>query len=108
MTSFEKAEIRRLPKKYRPMGFFGYVWHTLLYIIPVLGLILLIWGACNDRNVSRRSFARSFLFSGILVAAMALAYVIVVAALGYVDLGDLVAKVGKLIPDAVKDLVAKK
>ena len=108
MTSFEKAEIRRLPKKYRPMGFFGYVWHTLLYIIPVLGFILMIWGACNDRNISRRSFARSFLFSGIFVAAIGLAYVMIVAALGYVDLGSLVTKVSDLIPEAVKKLIAKK
>ena len=63
MTSFEKAEIRRLPKKYRPMNLFGYVWRTLLYIIPVLGLVFLIRGACNSKNISRRSYARSFLLS---------------------------------------------
>ena len=106
MTSFEKAEIRRLPKKYRPMGLCGYVWHTLLYIIPVLGLILLIWGACNDKNVSRRSFARSFLFSGILIAAMALVYVIALVALGFVNLDPIVDTVGDLL-EPVKSMLGK-
>ena len=104
MTSFEKAEIRRLPKKYRPMGFLGYVWHTLLYIIPVLGLILLIWGACNDKNISRRSFARSFLFSGLLIAAIAVVYVVAIAALGFFDLGPIVDKFGNLLAPVKKIL----
>lgn len=60
MTSFEKAEIRRLPKKYRPMGAWGYFWHSVLYSIPVIGWICLIWGACNDKRISRRSYARSY------------------------------------------------
>ena len=97
MTSFEKAEIRRLPKKYRPMGLCGYFWHTLLYIIPVLGLFFLIWGACNDRNVSRRSFARGFLFSGILVAAMALVYVVALVALGLFSLDPIIEMASGLL-----------
>lgn len=75
MTQFEKAEIRRLPKKYRPMGAWGYFWHSILYGIPVLGWICLIWGAVNDNNISRRSFARYFfvclLVEVILVVVMA-------------------------------------
>jgi len=102
MTSFEKAEIRRLPKKYRPMGFCGYFWHTLLYIIPVLGLILLIWGACNDKNVSRRSFARSFLFTSILVAAITVVYVLALVALDFVKLDPLVDTVGNLLAPVKK------
>lgn len=97
MTSFEKAEIRRLPKKYRPMGFFGYVWHTLLYIIPVLGLVFLISGACNGKNVNRRSFARSFLFSSILIAAMAIVYVVVLVAFDIFDLNTIVDPVKKML-----------
>ena len=60
MTSFEKAEIRRLPKKYRPMGAWGYFWHMMLYSIPVIGWICLIWGAVSDKNICRRSFARMY------------------------------------------------
>lgn len=75
MTQFEKAEIRRLPKKYRPMGAWGYFWHSVLYAIPVIGWICLIWGAVNDKNICRRSFARYFfvclLVELILVGVMA-------------------------------------
>ena len=75
MTQFEKAEIRRLPKKYRPMGAWGYFWHMLLYSIPLIGQICLIWGAVNDRNISRRSFARITLVLFIIeIAIVALAY----------------------------------
>ena len=63
MTQFEKAEIRRLPKKYRPMGAWGFFWHSFLYAIPVLGWICLIWGAVNDRNICRRGYARMYLLS---------------------------------------------
>ena len=104
MTSFEKAEIRRLPKKYRPMKLIGYVWNTLLYIIPVLGLVFLIWGACNSKNVSRRSYARSFLFSGILVAAIALVYVVALVALGFFELNPIVDKAGELLAPVKKML----
>lgn len=104
MTSFEKAEIRRLPKKYRPMGLFGYVWRTLLYIIPVLGLIFLIRGACNGKNISRRSYARSFLLSWILIGAVSCAYVIAMAALGFVDLNSFVDKAGDLLAPVKKIL----
>ena len=106
MTSFEKAEIRRLPKKYRPMGVFGYVWNTLLYIIPVLGLFFLIRGACNSKNISRRSFARSFLFSGLLIAAIALVYVVALVALDFVKLDSLVNTAGDLLAP-VKKLLGK-
>ena len=97
MTSFEKAEIRRLPKKYRPMGLLGYVWRTLLYIIPVLGLIFLIRGACNSKNISRRSYARSFLFSWILIGAVTCAYFIALVALGFVEINPIVEKAGELL-----------
>ena len=106
MTSFEKAEIRRLPNKYRPMGLCGYFWHTLLYIIPVLGLAFLIWGACNDKNVSRRSFARCFIFMGLLIAAIALVYTIVLVALEFVKLDSIVETVGGIL-SPVKKLLGK-
>ena len=106
MTSFEKAEIRRLPKKYRPMGLLGYVWRTLLYIIPVLGLIFLIRGACNGRNISRRSYARSFLFSWVLIGVVTCAYVIAAASLGFVELNPIVEKVGELL-EPVKKILGK-
>ena len=79
MTQFEKAEIRRLPKKYRPMGAWGYFWHIFLYSIPVIGWICLIWGAVSDKNICRRSFARMYLVCGIVCLLIGVALGVLVA-----------------------------
>ena len=71
MTQFEKAEISRLPKKYKPMGAWGYFWHNFLYCIPVLGLIILIANACSDKNLSRRGYARSILLTALISIILA-------------------------------------
>lgn len=47
-------------ERFRPISGWGYVGYTLLFSIPVLGLILLIVFAISDKNINRRSFARSF------------------------------------------------
>ena len=80
MTQFEKAEIRRLPKKYRPMGAWGYFWHMFLYAIPVLGWICLIWGAVSDRNICRRSFARMYFAYYMVCLIVAVAMVVLMLA----------------------------
>ena len=101
MTQFEKAEIRRLPKKYRPMGAWGYFWHSVLYSIPVLGWICLIWGAVNDKNICRRSYARSYfvvaivafilgIILGVLVALNIISMDMLTGALDNVDPGQTV------------------
>ncbi len=60
MTAYEKAEIKRLPRKYRPLGAIGYILYSILYIIPVIGQIVLICHALNGNKICRRSFARAF------------------------------------------------
>ena len=60
MTSLERAEIRRLPKKYRPLGAWGYFWYSVLFAIPVVGLIALIVCSVRDKNICLRGYARSY------------------------------------------------
>mgnify|MGYP003300956317 CR=1 FL=1 len=60
MTSLERAEIRRLPKKYRPLGAWGYFWYNILFSIPVIGLIALIVCSASSKNIVRRGYARSY------------------------------------------------
>lgn len=70
MNRYEKDEIRCLPSKYRPMGAWGYVGYTILYLIPLIGFIMLIVFACSGSNISRRSHARSyfcFMLMGLIV-----------------------------------------
>ena len=80
MTSLERAEIRRLPKKYRPLGAWGYFWYTVLFSIPVIGLIALIACSASSKNVVRRGFARSF-WCGIIIGLIFLAITVGVGAI---------------------------
>ncbi len=70
MTLYEKAEIKRLPKKYRPMGATAYILYSILYIIPLIGWAFLIFHALNKRRICRRSFARAFACALILALIM--------------------------------------
>ena len=78
MTSLERAEIRRLPKKYRPVGAWGYFWYNILFSIPVIGLIALIVCSASSKNIVRRSYARSY-WCAIVVA---LIFIVAIAAVG--------------------------
>jgi purine-cytosine permease-like protein len=76
MTSYEKAEIQRLPRKYRPLSAWGYLFLSILYAIPVIGWICLVVHAFSDKNIVRRSFAKCYFWVfvitvvGIAVAAI--------------------------------------
>ena len=72
MTRLEKAEIERLPQRYKPLGAWGYFWHTLLFIIPIAGWIACAVCAFGAKNVARRSFAR-FAFCMLIISILAIA-----------------------------------
>jgi hypothetical protein len=86
MTSYEKAEIRRLPRKYRPMTAWGYIWRNLLYSLPVLGWIFLIVHATSDKNIARRSYARSFLLLYLILIIVSFVLGLLIG-LGVLDAG---------------------
>ena len=68
MNSYEKEEISKLPSKYRPIGAWGYFGYSILFSIPLVGLICLIVFACSESNINRRSFARSYFCAFIIIA----------------------------------------
>ncbi len=78
MTKNEKNEIEQLPYKYRPLGAWSYFLYTILFSIPVIGIIFLIIFALDGGQVVRRSFARSYFCIYILVIVI----VAIVIALG--------------------------
>ena len=49
-----------LPSKFRPLSAWSYFGLSVLYAIPILGLIFLLIHTFSDKNINRRSFARSF------------------------------------------------
>lgn len=67
MTQEEKQEIRQLPSEYQPLSAWAYWGLSILYAIPVIGQIILIVHALSGSNVNRRSYARSYFCSLILV-----------------------------------------
>lgn len=60
MNAVELNEIKQLPEKYRPMGAWSYFGYSILFSIPIVGLICLIVSALSSGNINRRSYARSF------------------------------------------------
>lgn len=65
-----KAAEMLLPKAYRPLSSWNYFWRSVLYLIPVIGLIFLFVHAINAKSRHGRSFARSY-FCGLLILAIA-------------------------------------
>ena len=46
--------------QFKPISAWGYVGYSILFSIPIIGLILLIVFALSSRNINRRSYARSY------------------------------------------------
>lgn len=65
-------KVQDLPSYLRPLSAWAYFGYTLLFSIPVLGFILLIVFSFNRGNINRRSFARSYFCSYIIVAIIIL------------------------------------
>lgn len=65
----------------RPLSTWGYVWRTLLFAIPVVGLVLLfVFAFSKGVNENSRSYARSWL----IYLLAALAVVVICAVLCYI------------------------
>lgn len=71
-----------LPKSYRPLSAWNYFWRSVLYAIPVIGLIFLLVHAFASKSRHGKSYARSY-FCGLLFAII----VAVVAAVAVFALG---------------------
>ena len=67
MNSYEKDEIRMLPSQYRPLGAWSYFGYSILFSLPLIGFIALLICAFSDSNIVRRSFARSYFCSFLVV-----------------------------------------
>ncbi len=65
-------KIQDLPSNLIPLSAWAYFGYTLLFSIPVVGFILLIVFSFSRSNINRRSFARSYFCSYIIVAIVIL------------------------------------
>lgn len=58
-----------LPPQYRPLSPWAYFGYSLLFGIPIVGLIMAIVFSFSDENINRRNYARSF-FCALLIAVI--------------------------------------
>ena len=49
-----------IPEEYKPLSPWGYFWLQILFAIPVIGFICLLFFAIAGSNVNSRNFARSY------------------------------------------------
>ena len=67
--------------RFKPVSAWGYLGYTVLFCIPVIGLLLLIVFAFSKKNINRRNFARSF-FCALLITILVTVALVATGALG--------------------------
>ncbi len=63
----DKEIIYSIPDDYKPISMWGYFWYQILFSIPVIGTIILIFKAIGASNKNVRNFARSYFCVLVLV-----------------------------------------
>ena len=62
-----------IPDEYRPISMWGYFGYSILFSIPIVGLVLiLVFSFGGARNINLRNFARSYLCGLIILAVLLL------------------------------------
>ncbi len=72
INKYNDLTIDQLPAKFKPLSAWSYFWHSVLFSVPIVGLVFLIIFAIGAHNVNKRSFARSYFCVYILFAAIGL------------------------------------
>ena len=70
-----------IPNEYRVLSPWAYFGYSILFAIPLVGLICAIVLAFNNSNLNRRNFARSY-FCGLLIAVILIIFVAVLVGAG--------------------------
>ena len=85
---YEKDFIRTLPAEFRPLSPWAYFGYSLLFSIPLVGLVLVIVFACGGAsNINLRKFARSFIILWVfgIIVSVILASVVVSVYSDYIN-----------------------
>lgn len=69
---FSEYDAFNVPPEFRPLGAWAYFGLSILFTLPIIGLVFLIVFSLSDANINRRNFARSY-FIGFAVALIILA-----------------------------------
>ncbi|MBQ6048943.1 MAG: hypothetical protein IJL40_06380 [Oscillospiraceae bacterium] len=77
-----------VPAEYRPISAWGYVGYSLLYSIPLVGLIFLLVHTFSNKNINRRNYARSY-WCWLIIGLIIIAIFFVLYFFGIIDAGVL-------------------
>lgn len=55
--------------QYKPITAWGYLGYSILFSLPMIGIICLVAFSFSDKNYNRRNFARSF-FCALVIGAI--------------------------------------
>lgn len=75
-------------EKFRPISPWGYFGYSLLFCIPLIGLILLIVFSFNNENINRRNFARYHFCIILIFIAVFVVFLLIGGAAFLSGLGD--------------------
>ena len=67
---FSEYDAFNVPPEFRPLGTWAYVGLTILFSIPLIGLIFLIVFSFSDSNINRRNLARSYFCMFVVLAVL--------------------------------------
>ncbi len=70
-----------IPNEYRVLSPWAYFGYSILFAIPLIGFICAIVFACDNSNLNRRNFARSY-FCGLLIAVILIVLCVALAGAG--------------------------
>ena len=68
--------------QYRPLSPWAYFGYNLLFSIPILGFIMLIFFSFSNENINRRNYARSFFVELLLVLIIIAIMAVIMIATG--------------------------
>ena len=57
---FSEFDAFNVPPEFKPLGAIAYVGLSILFSIPIIGLIFIIIFSFSDANINRRNYARSY------------------------------------------------
>ena len=75
----KKNILNSLPDQYRPMSSWAYFCYSVLFSIPIVGLVFLFIFAFNNKNINRRNFARSYFCIYVLALILIAIYIFYIA-----------------------------
>lgn len=70
------------PEEYRPLSPWAYFGYSILFSIPLIGLIVNLVFCFSDGNINRRNYARSFWCAYLLAAIIIVVFLVAAPAMG--------------------------